>query len=155
MPFQIHALPASAFEHLFALSNEQLAAQNAHREIVAECPGTPCRISLEDVPAGEEVIAVNYVHQPANSAYQASHAIFVRNGAQQAIPAANEIPKLLRHRLISVRAFNTKHLMIDADAVMGTELETTIGAFFDNPAVEYIHLHYAKPGCFAASVTRV
>ncbi|MBX2854040.1 MAG: DUF1203 domain-containing protein [Rhodobacteraceae bacterium] len=154
MSFQIHALPARQFAHLFEMSDQELAAQNARREVVAVSPGSPCRVSLEDAKVGEEVLLLNYEHQAEATPFRASHAIFVRRGAAQAFPERGEAPDVFRSRLISLRAFNADHIMIDADAVVGVTLETTITRLFGIPGVEYLHLHYAKPGCFAARVTR-
>ena len=154
MPFQIHALPSKPFEPYFAMSDDELAKRNACRMTVAEHPGTPCRVSLRDAAIGETVVLVNHVHQPAKSPYQATHAIFVREGAVEAQPKIGAIPEVLAARLISVRCFDADDMMIDADVVEGTGLEAALVSAFEDKAVAYIHLHNAKPGCFAASVTR-
>lgn len=154
MTFQIHALPWDQFSELFSLTDEELAARNARRETVTSNPGFPCRVSLEDADVGEEVILVHYEHQPGRSPYKASHAVFIRKNARQALPDVGEVPALFRHRLMSVRAFDRKHDMIDADVVEGTGLEGVINRMFEDSAVDYIHLHNAKPGCYAAKVTR-
>lgn len=44
--------------------------------------------------------------------------------------------------------------MLDADLVRGSELPGVINALFENEEVAYLHLHYAKPGCYAARVER-
>lgn len=44
--------------------------------------------------------------------------------------------------------------MIDADVVAGSELQSVIPAMFRNEDVAYLHLHNARQGCYAASVTR-
>jgi len=38
--------------------------------------------------------------------HQSSHAIFVREQAEQAFPPVDEVPDVLATRLISIRAFN-------------------------------------------------
>lgn len=154
MSFQIHALPESAFAPLFALSDAELATRRARRMVVDAHPGFPCRVSLEDAAVGETVILMNYEHQPEDTPYHASHAVFVREGAAQAFPAAGAVPELFRARLMSVRAFNDAHDMIDADVVEGRVLEGAIERLFADPEVRYLHLHNAKPGCYAARVTR-
>jgi len=58
MSFRITGLPAERFAHLFALSDDELAAQGAVRR-TAEHPA-PCRISLTDATPGDEVILTNY-----------------------------------------------------------------------------------------------
>ncbi|MGB0843816.1 MAG: DUF1203 domain-containing protein [Alphaproteobacteria bacterium] len=154
MSFQIHPLPYSSFAGYFTLDTQQLLERNACLEIVQENPGTPCRVSLEDAKVGETVLLVNYKHLPEISPYQSSHAIFVRKGAKQYTPAVNEVPQVLSSRLISVRAFDEQHFMVEADVVEGTVLGETIDAIFEIGHISYIHLHNAKPGCFAAKVTR-
>jgi len=154
MSFQIHALPAEKFQPLFKMSGQELAGVQATRMIVDAKPGYPCRVSLADAEVGETVILVNYEHQPAESPYRSAHAIFVREQASQAIPKRGEVPEALTTRLISVRAFDDRHYMVNADVVDGTDLGKIIPAMFREPTVAYLHLHNAKPGCFAALVRR-
>ena len=44
--------------------------------------------------------------------------------------------------------------MVAADVAPGAELEPAIETMLADPAVAYLHLHYAKPGCYAARVDR-
>ncbi len=152
--FQIHALSADPFHRLFDLSDQELKAVGARRERVDAKPGTPCRVSLTDAEIGETVILLNYVHQPGDSPFRSSHAIYVRQGVPQAQPAVDEIPDCLGSRLLSIRGFNEVHDMVAADVVEGTELRGALEQTFSDPAVDYVHLHNAKPGCFAAWATR-
>jgi len=155
MTFQIEALPAEPFADLFALPEAELAARNIRRmTIKPDTPGAPCRVSLAEAELGETVLLTNYQHQPANSPYQASHAIYVREGVAQERPAAGAIPAVFHSRLISVRLFDESDMMIDADVVEGPELGAHLASVFENEAVAYVHLHYAKPGCYAATVRR-
>jgi hypothetical protein len=154
MTFQIHALPRSGFEPLFAMTDAELAARGARRMTVTERPGFPCRVSLEDAEPGESVLLVNYEHQPNPTPYRSSHAIFVREGARQAFPEPGELPDVLARRLISARAFDASHDMRDADVVEGRDLAALIERLFADPRVDYLDLHNAKRGCFAARATR-
>lgn len=154
MSFQIHALPAARFEPLFALPDHELAKRRATRMVADHKPGFPCRVSLADAEVGETVLLLNFEHQPADSPYRAAHAIFVRQGAEQAFPAVGEVPEVLASRLISIRAFDHRHYMTGADVVDGIRLAEAIPPFLDDPAVAYLHLHNARPGCYAARVTR-
>jgi hypothetical protein len=61
MNFRIRGLEARQFDHLFALSDAELAAHGAIRRI-ADGP-RPCRISLSDAKPGDELILVNYDYQ--------------------------------------------------------------------------------------------
>jgi len=155
MSFQIHALPAEPFQELFTLSARELAGVRASRMIADSKPGYPCRVSLADAEPGETVILVNYEHQAADSPYRSAHAIIVRENAGQAFPKPGEVPEVLKSRLISVRAFDENHYMVNAEVVEGSHLHDLITELLRDPAAAYLHLHNARQGCFAASVTRV
>ena len=154
MAFQISSLAQGGFAHLFDMSDAELAEQDAVRMRVDTRPGFPCRVSLEDAEIGEAVMLVNYEHLSVATPYRSSHAIFVRENAVAAVPPVNEIPESLRIRLLSIRAFDRGGMMRDADVVHGRELEAAIERLFENPAVEFLHVHNAKPGCYAARVDR-
>lgn len=152
MSFRISGLPAEPFQHLFAMSDAELARHGAVRKIAADS-GYPCRISLTDAAQGDEVILVNYEHQGADTPYRSRHAVYVRQGEQR-YQATGEVPAQLRKRLLSIRAFDAHGMMVDADVADGKELEPQIARFFALPEVAYLHLHYARPGCYAARVDR-
>lgn len=154
MSFRITGLPAEQFRDLIRLTDEELSCRGARRVMADSKPGFPDRVELRDAEPGEPLILINYVHQPANNPYRASHAIFVREGATTQYDSRDEIPESLRLRLISLRAFGSHDMMLDADVVDGRELEATIDRMFENADVTYLHAHYAKRGCYAARVDR-
>ena len=154
MSFRITALDPAGFAPLFALDDGELAARGARRVIADASPGFPCRVSLADAAVGETLILVNHQHLAGDTPYAASHAIFIREGAEQARPVAGEIPDVLLRRLLSVRAYDADSLMVDADVVEGATLRPAIERLFDRADVAFIHLHNARPGCFAAAVER-
>ncbi len=78
MSFQLHALSPARFAPLFDLTDKELMNAQATRMVVDTRPGFPCRVSLADAEIGETVILVNFQHQPADSPFQAAHAILVR-----------------------------------------------------------------------------
>ena len=130
MNFQIKALPETEFANLLEMTDAELAECQACRQIVNAKPGTPCRVSMADAEIGETVLLLNYAHQPEESPYQATHAIFVRKDAKQATIAVNEVPEVIRSRLISVRLFDSKHMMVDADVVAGDTAPAVISKAF-------------------------
>ena len=89
------------------------------RLIADEKPGFPDRVELRDVEQGEALLLLNYLHQPADTPYKASHAIFVREWAETPYRALDEIPDVLRIRPISLRAFDASGDMVDADLIRG------------------------------------
>ena len=154
MSFRISGLDPALFRHLYDLSDDELARLNARRYVVDSKPGFPDRIGIRDLEPGESVLLVNYVHQPAETPYRASHAVFVREGADEQYEAVDEIPEAIRTRMISLRAFDETGEMIDADLVDGREIEPLIARYLANPGIAYLHAHYAKRGCYAARIER-
>jgi hypothetical protein len=154
MSFQIRGLPRATFTALFALTDAELAARNVVRMVADKHPGFPCRVSLRDAEPGEKVLLLNYEHLAVASPYRSRHAIFVRENAVDARLDVDEIPEVLETRLLSLRAFDRAGTMIDADVMQGSELATAISRMLDKSAVDYLHVHNAKPGCFAARVDR-
>jgi len=150
MTFQIKALDYGQFEELFGMTDEELKSRAAVRVVAASSPGYPCRVSLEDAEPGETLILLNYRHLEASSPYAASHAIFVREGAKRAEPVPGEVPDVLSRRLLSLRAFDASGFMIGADVVDGSELKINLERLFEKAEVEFVDIHNAKPGCFAA-----
>jgi hypothetical protein len=155
LKFRISGLSAEPFRHLFGLPQQELARHGAVRYLVDAKPGYPDRIELRDVEPGQSVILVNYTHQPADSPYRSSHAIFVREGAEEPFDRVDEVPGSMRIRLLSLRAFDAKGMMLDADVIEGREIETVVARMFADPDVAYIHVHNAKRGCYAARIDRV
>ncbi len=154
MSFRITGLDRAPFAHLFGLSDHALAACGARRTIADSKPGFPDRIEIRDAEPGERLLLVNYMHQPANTPYRASHAIFVLEGAGARYDRVDEIPESLRLRPISLRAFDQDHLMVDADLADGRELGGLIERFLADSRVAYLQAHYARRGCYAARVER-
>ncbi|HEX3123261.1 MAG TPA: DUF1203 domain-containing protein [Rhodanobacteraceae bacterium] len=153
MSFRIRGLPAAPFADLFSMSDPQLSARDAVRRVAASKPGFPCRISLTDAEVGQEVILVHYEHHAVASPFRASHAIYVRAGEQQ-YDAVDRVPPMLRSRLLSVRAFDADGMLADADVADGADLEALIERQLAQPQTQYLHIHFARPGCYAARVDR-
>jgi Protein of unknown function (DUF1203) len=152
MHFRIQGLPAEKFAHLFTLSDEELAQAGAVRRI-ADGP-RPCRISLTDAKAGDELILVNYEHHPVASPYRMRFAIYVRRG-EETFDAVDTVPQQLRQRMLAVRAFDRDAMMVGWELADGKELETAIERLFADPRAAYLHVHFAAPGCYAARIARV
>jgi uncharacterized protein DUF1203 len=154
MDFRITGLPAEIFSHLFELSDEELVARHVIRRTADRSPGFPCRVSLQDAAPGETVLLTNYEHLPVASPYRSRHAIYVRQNAMEARLAVNEVPRALQIRLLSVRAFDSQGMMVNAEVVPGAELAGTAATMLADDAVSYLHVHNAKPGCYAARIDR-
>jgi hypothetical protein len=154
MTFRIQGLPAERFSHLFALSDQELAAHGAVRQIAGDRkPGYPGRVSLTDSQAGDELILVNHEHHPVDSPYRMRFAIYVRKG-EQTYDEVGRVPEQLRSRTLAVRAFDTDAMMVGWELVEGSDLEAAIARRFADQRAAYLHIHFAAPGCYAARVER-
>jgi hypothetical protein len=154
MSFQLSGLPFEPFAALFSLSTAELAELDAQRVVATEKPGYPCRVSLADAEAGEELLLLPFEHLPVRSPYRASGPIFVRRTARECTLDAGVIPDYVRLRQMSVRAYDSAHLMIDAAVCEGEDAAAMIQKMFGNSDAAYIHLHNAKRGCFSCRVDR-
>lgn len=155
MTFRITGLSPEPFQSLFGLSDAELALRGVKRYVVDHSPGFPDRIEMRDATPGETVLLLNHLCQPADTPYRASHAIFVREGATQAYDAVDEVPEVMRLRLLSLRAYDADGMMLDADVILGTEMEPVVARLFSNSAVSYIHAHNAKRGCYSGRIDRI
>ena len=152
--FQLVGVGHEQFEPLFQLSDQGLRQHGAVRQYASESPGYPCRISLQDAEVGDELLLLPYMHQPAASPYRASGPIYVRLGAKRRTLPAGEVPSYVSSRLISVRAYDSAHMMVAASVCEGTLVAQEIQQFLRDQQVSYIHLHNAKRGCFSCQVNR-
>ena len=152
MNFRIRGLEARQFDHLFTLSDAELAEHGAVRRI-ADGP-RPCRISLSDANPGDELILVNYEHHAVSSPYRMRFAIYIRRG-EETFDAIGEVPDQLRKRTLAVRGFDAAGMMTGREIVEGTDLEAAIARQFANVEAQYLHIHFAAAGCYAARVDRV
>ena len=154
MTFRISALPAERFSHLYGQGDDTLRALGVETMVADAAPGFPCRVSLTDAPIGTRMLLLNFEHQDAETPYRSRHAIFVADGAVAAEPRDGIMPEQLRRRLLSIRAFSGDGMMLDADVVEGAAAEGLIQRLFADQRVDYLHVHFARRGCYAARVDR-
>jgi len=154
MSFRIRGLEPEPFRPYFSMSDAELAAVGARRVVAGE-GGYPCRVSLAHAAPGDELVLVNYEHQPGDTPYRSCHAIYVRRDSQAAFDAVDVVPEVLAVRLLSVRAFDAGHMMIDADVVEGSAAAAAFERLLENPEASYLQVHNAKRGCYAARVERL
>ncbi len=152
MNFTVSGLSPEPFLPLYGLSDAELA-QRLARRVVVDGSGFPERIEMRDADPGETLLLVNFEHQPADTPYRSSHAVYVREGATERW-SGDHLPEVMRKRLLSLRGFSAEGSMVDADVVEGRDAELLVERLFGDPAIAYIHAHYARPGCYAARIDR-
>lgn len=152
MAYRIEGLAPERFAGLFELSDEALAGLNARRA-VADGPGFPCRISLEEAERGEELVLINHVSHDAPTPFRASHAIFVRKNAEPAV-FEDETPGIFATRTLGLRGFDGEGMLRGALIAQPGEADARIRELFERPEVAEIHAHNAALGCFLARIER-
>ena len=153
MNYQLRGLEPAPFEKLFDLDDAALEGLGMRRMRSDKPVGFPCRVSLEDTPVGEEVLLLPFTHQDSRSPYRASGPIFVRRG-QSAARIVNALPSYLTLRPLSVRAYDAADEMVDAEVVDGTVAEPLIQRYLARADVAYLHIHFARRGCYACRIDR-
>ena len=155
MNFRVRGLSPELFAPLFDLGDEALAERGAVRRVADEPNSFPCRVTLEEAAPGEELLLLPYRHHPGPSPYQSCGPIYVRRKARRAFDGVDLIPPMQLRRLSSVRAYDAAGFLIVAEVVAGAELDPLVRRYLDRPEVDWLHVHNARPGCFAFRVERV
>lgn len=153
MTYKIQGLDPDRFAPLFALDDAGLAAINARRVIATADRGFPCRISLDDARAGEELILLHHLSHDVDTPYRSAYAIYVRRGVDAAT-YRDTPPPVFAGRPLALRAFDAAGMLQTARLAGPGEADGAIRALFADPAISYIDAHNAAHGCFAARVER-
>ena len=153
MTYMIEGLAPDRFAPLFAMDDAGLAAINACRVTATADMGFPCRISLEDARAGEELILLHHVSHDVETPYRSAYAIYVRPGVDAA-RYRDELPPVFAGRPIALRAFDAAGMLQTARLAGPGEADGAIRDLFDDAAISYIDAHNAAHGCFAARIER-
>lgn len=153
MTYSIQGLSPDRFAPLFAMSDAELADHNARRVTATADRGFPCRISLEDARAGEQLILLHHTSHDVATPYRSAYAIYVRPGVAAAT-YRDELPPVFEGRPLALRAFDSAGMLQTARLAGPGEAEDAIRDLFADESITYIDAHNAAYGCFAARVTR-
>ena len=153
MTYRIAGLDPEEFAPLWAMDDDELERKDARRVIAAADRGFPCRVTLEDVRAGEPLLLVQHVHHNVAGPYRSAFAIFVRQDAEQAV-YEDRCPPCFAGRTLSLRAFDDTGALAEARLASPGEADAAIRALLADPSIAYINAHNAAAGCFAARIER-
>ncbi|MBA3940120.1 MAG: DUF1203 domain-containing protein [Sphingopyxis sp.] len=153
MTYAITGLSPDAFAPLFAMDDAQLAANNARRVTASADRGFPCRVSLEDAQAGEELILLHHISHDVATPYRSAYAIYVRRGVAAA-SYRDATPPVFEGRPLALRAFDAAGMLRTARLAGPGEADAAIRDLFADDAISYIDAHNAAHGCFAARIER-
>lgn len=153
MTYVIRGLDPEPFSRLFELDEAGLDALNARRVTATADRGFPCRISLEDARAGEELILLHHTSHDVATPYRSAYAIYVRPGVEAAT-YRGETPPVFEGRPLALRAFDSAGMLQTARLAAPGEADAAIRDLFADDGIAYIHAHNAAYGCFAARIER-
>jgi len=122
--------------------------------VADEKPSFPCRQCLRDAEIGEELLLVSHDPFRVDSPYRSASPIFLHRRPCTPPADLEALPEQLTIRQLSVRAFDSDALMIDAAIVQGDQLEPALVRMFEHEACDHIHVHNATRGCWAVRVDR-
>lgn len=148
LPYQVTGLNPAPFLPLYGLDDDALQARGVRRMRVD-------RVELRDGEPGESMLLLNYTHLDLPTVYRSSHAIFVREGALQALRVENQLPAPLQRRPLSLRAFDAEGWMVDAALTPPGAADAELQRLLAAPTVAWLHAHYAVRGCYAARIERI
>ena len=153
MTYSIEGLSPDRFAPLFAMSDAELAAHNARRVTATADRGFPCRVSLDDAKAGEELILLHHISHDVETPYRSAYAIYVRPGVEAAT-YRDEVPPVFEGRPLALRAFDAGGMLQTARLAGPGEADGAIRDLFADDGISYIDAHNAAHGCFAARIER-
>jgi len=153
MTYSIRGLSPQIFAPLFALDDAGLAAIRARRVTATSDRGFPCRVSLDDAKAGEELILIHHISHDVETPYRNAYAIYVRPDVEAAA-YRDELPPVFEGRPLALRAFDAAGMLQTARLAGPGEADGAIRDLFADAGISYIDAHNAAHGCFAARIER-
>ena len=144
MPIAIQALPTG-----------EPAPAPTTTLVIADAPDAyPCRRCMTDALPGERLLLLEYDPFHVRSPYTGHGPIFVHADACEPFRHQGGIPAQLQRRLLAVRAYDENAMMRACGVVEGEDLDAALTGLLDDSDAAYVHVHYAKAGCFACRVDR-
>lgn len=115
----------------------------------------PCRRCLQDGKIGDTMLLAPYDPFVGDSPYRQPGPIFIHvSPACEPYKPDGNVPTQLSRRLLALRSFGEDHCLVAADVVQGDKLVVVSSKMLENEKAAYIHVHNARPGCFAARIDR-
>lgn len=154
MTYVINGLSPDMFDQYRGLDDSALASLSARRVTAASKPGFPCRVSLEDAEEGETLILLHHVSHDVSSPYRSAYAIYVRETAVEVASYRDTLPPVFANRPLAMRGFSSEAMLTAARLALPGQAEAAILELLADEAIDYIDVHNAAHGCFAARVER-
>jgi hypothetical protein len=116
----------------------------------------PCRRCLRNADAGERLVLAPYNPFARTSPYTGPGPVFVHaDGCEPFASEPGAMSEQAAGRTLAIRAYDADAMMTDAVVLPGEQLAERAGALLADDEVDFLHVHFAGPGCFAFRVDRV
>jgi Protein of unknown function (DUF1203) len=116
----------------------------------------PCRRCLRNARPGEKLVLAPYNPFERTSPYTGDGPVFVHeHGCDPFPPAPGAVSEQVGGRTLSVRAYDADAMLTDACVLPGEQFAERAEGLLDDAGVDFLHVHFAGPGCFAFRVDRV
>jgi len=143
-PFILHPLPAGEVDTDAPVTRHQIAGD---RE--------PCRRCLRDAVPGDRLALTAYDPFTVRSPYAGKGPVFVHaDGCEPFASAPGEVSEQVGGRVLSIRAYDRDAMLTEASVLEGERFRERATELLGDPEVEFLHVHFAGPGCFAFRVDR-
>ena len=154
MTYVIKGLSPEMFDQYRGLDDTALASLSARRVTATSKPGFPCRVSLADAEEGEKLILLHHVSHDVSNPYRSAYAIYVREAVVEAASYRDTLPPVFSNRPLAMRAFSIEGMLTTARLALPGQAEVAILDLLADEAIDYVDVHNAAHGCFAARVER-
>jgi len=115
----------------------------------------PCRRCLTRAAAGEHMLLLSYDPFTQHSPYAGPGPVYIHTEpCQRHRGAAGAMPAQVAGSLLSLRGYDERAMLVDADVVEAAQACARVRTLLDDGAA-FVHVHFARPGCFAFRVDGV
>ena len=115
----------------------------------------PCRRCLRDADAGEALVLAPYDPFTVRSPYAGEGPVFVHaDGCEPFAPAPGRLSEQIAGRRLSIRAYDGDAMMTGAEVLAGEGFAEHVTELLGDDGIDFLHVHFAGPGCFAFRVDR-
>lgn len=122
--------------------------------IVADKPAAfPCRHCLRDAEPGEPMLLASHSPFALAGPFKEVGPVFVHAEPCTRF-GGGDVPLQLRRRLLALRGYDRAQSLVDGVVVEGAAIEAAAATLFANADVDWVHVRFAKPGCFACRIER-
>ncbi|HEX8950959.1 MAG TPA: DUF1203 domain-containing protein [Polyangia bacterium] len=122
--------------------------------ILADCPAAfPCRHCLRDAEPGEALLLASHSPFALAGPYREVGPLFV-HAQPCARFSGGDVPLQLRRRLLALRGYDRAQALVDGVVVEGAAIEDALASLFARAEVDWVHVRFARPGCFACRIER-